>query len=113
MSGMNVVTLVGRAVRQPELRVTPSGVSVTTLTVAVDRQRKVDGQPECDFVDCVCFGKTAENVGKYVDKGKLVGVEGRLESRTYTPKGSEEKRKVWEVIADSVQFLSPKNEGDE
>lgn len=108
---MNRIVLTGRAVRQPELRVTPGGTSVTTFTVAVDRQRKADGSHETDFVDCVTFSKLAEVVSKYVDKGKLVAVEGRLESRSWETKEGE-KRRVWEVICDNVQFLSPKGEGE-
>jgi single-strand DNA-binding protein len=106
---MNRICLVGRAVRQPELRVTPGGTSVTTFATAVDRQRKVEGGDNVDFIDCVCFGKLAEIVSQYVDKGKLVAVEGRLESRKWEAKDGG-KRVAWEVICDNVQFLS---RGDE
>ena len=110
MSALNRVVLVGRAVRQPELRVTPSGVSVTTFTTAVDRQRKQEGGDNADFVDCVCFGKLAEIVSQYVEKGKLLAVEGRLESRKWEAKDGG-KRVSWEVICDNVQFLS-RGEGE-
>jgi single-strand DNA-binding protein len=61
----------------------------------------------------VTFGKLAEIVAKYVDKGKLVAVEGRLESRSYEAKDGSGKRKVWEVVCDNVRFLGAKGEGEE
>jgi single-strand DNA-binding protein len=86
------------------LRITPSGVSVTSFTLAVDRPPTKDGAKEADFIDCVAFAKIAENTCKYMDKGRLVAVDGRLQTRTYELKDAS-KRKAVEVIADSVQFL--------
>ncbi len=103
---------IGRLTRQPELRVTPNtGTQVTNFTLAVDRPPK-DGQKTADFLDCVCFGKTAENLCKYMDKGKQVAVEGRLQSRVWETKDGS-KRKTTEVIVDHVQFLSPRTSRDE
>ena len=98
---------VGRLTRQPELRITPSSVSVTTFTLAVDRRPKEDGTKECDFIDCVAFGKLAEIVCKYTDKGRQVAVEGRLQKRSWDGKDGV-KRYAVEVIADNVQFLGGK-----
>lgn len=104
---LNRVILIGRLTRQPELRITPSGVSVTTMTMAVDRRPGSSGQKETDFIDVVLFGKLAEVTCKYLDKGRLVAIEGRLQTRTYETKDGQ-KRKAWEVVGDNIQFLSPK-----
>lgn len=99
---------IGRVTRQPELRVSPSGVSVTTITLAVDRPPRDGKEKEADFLDCVTFGKLAEIVSKYCDKGKLVAVEGRIQTRSFETKDGQ-KRKVFEIVGDNVQFLSPKS----
>lgn len=104
---LNRIILIGRLTRQPELRITPSSLSVTTFTLAVDRRPTQSGQKETDFIDVVVFGKLADITAKYVDKGRLVAVEGRLQTRTYETKDGQ-KRKAWEVVADNIQFLSPK-----
>lgn len=104
---LNRVVLIGRLTRQPELRVTPNAVSVTTITLAVDRRPNQAGQKEADFIDVVLFGKLAEITSKYLDKGRLVAVEGRIQTRTFETKDGQ-KRKVFEVVADNIQFLTPK-----
>ncbi|HHX10442.1 MAG TPA: single-stranded DNA-binding protein [Firmicutes bacterium] len=101
---LNRIVIIGRLTRQPELRITPSGVSVTTITVAVDRRPTQTGQRATDFIDVVLFGKLAEITCRYMDKGRLVAVEGRLQSRSYETKDGQ-RRRVWEVVADSIQFL--------
>ncbi|MGI6620922.1 MAG: single-stranded DNA-binding protein [Bacillota bacterium] len=101
---LNRVVLIGRLTRQPELRITPSGVSVTTITLAVDRRPTQTGQRETDFIDVVLFGRLAEVTCRYMDKGRLVAVEGRLQSRSYETKDGQ-RRRVWEVVADLIQFL--------
>lgn len=111
---MNRVILIGRLVRDPELRVTQSGLSVTKMRLAVDRARpNQQGQREADFIDIVVWGKQAETVGQYLRKGRLVAVDGRLQVRNYeTPEG--QKRTFYEVVAERVQFLdkaSSANEG--
>ncbi len=108
MAGMNRVVLVGRIVRDPELRRTTSGASVTSFTVAVDNPGRGNGQDRsASFIPCTCWNKTAENVAKYCQKGSMVGVDGRLNQRSYEDKTGA-KRSVVEVVAESVQFLSAK-----
>lgn len=106
---INRAVLVGRLVRDPEYRTTPSGVQVATFTLAVNRTfTNQQGEREADFINCVVFRKTAENVNQYLSKGKLAGVDGRLQSRSYE---NNEGQKVFvtEVVCDNVQFLEPKD----
>ena len=102
---MNKVALVGRLTRDPEIRYTPdSQLAITRFTLAVDRVYKREGQQTADFLPIVVFGKVAENVHKYVGKGRLVSVSGRLQSRTWDDQ--EGKRHYsYEVVADEVGFL--------
>ncbi|WP_412519726.1 single-stranded DNA-binding protein [Staphylococcus simulans] len=105
---INRVVLVGRLTKDPEYRTTPSGVSVATFTLAVNRTyTNAQGEREADFINCVVFRKQAENVSNYLFKGSLAGVDGRLQSRSYE---NDEGRKIFvtEVLVDSVQFLEPK-----
>jgi single-strand DNA-binding protein len=105
---INRVVLVGRLTRDPELRNTNSGNPVCTFTLAVDnRQKAADGSKTASFITCVVFSQQADNVSKFVRKGSLVGVEGRLNQRSYERKEGG-KASVIEVICDSVQFLEPK-----
>jgi len=80
--------------------------------LAVDRRPNQSGQKDADFIDVVLFGKLAEITSKYMDKGRLVAIEGRIQTRSYETKDGQ-KRKVFEVIADNIQFLSPKPKKDE
>ncbi|WP_239733906.1 single-stranded DNA-binding protein [Mammaliicoccus sp. M-M49] len=106
---INKAVLVGRLVRDPEYRTTPSGVQVATFTLAVNRTfTNQQGEREADFINCVVFRKTAENVNQYLSKGKLAGVDGRLQSRSYENKEGQ-KVFVTEVVCDNVQFLEPKD----
>lgn len=110
---MNKVILVGRLTKEPELKfIKGSGTAVTTFSMAVDRRFKKEGQQEADFINIVIWGKQAEATAKYTAKGKLIGVSGRLEIRSYEKDGS--RRYVTEVIADEVQFIewADKNEGN-
>ncbi len=106
---MNSIVLIGRLVRDPEQRVTQSGISVTTFTLAVDRDYKdASGNRPADFIDIVAWRQLAELCGKYLKKGNKAGIRGSLQTRTYeTQDGS--KRKVSEVLADGVEFLTPKS----
>ena len=102
---INSVTLVGRMTRDPELRRTPQGDAVTSFTLAVNRNyTSRDGQQQADFINCVVWRKPAENVERYCSKGSLVGVEGRIQTRSYD-NSQGQKVYVVEVICDSVQFL--------
>ena len=99
---INRVVLVGRLTRDPELRRSASGASIAVFTVAVDNLSK---EKSTSFIPCVVFNETrADTVSKYARKGLLVGVEGRLNQRSYQ-KADGSKASVLEVIADSVQFL--------
>ena len=119
---INRVVLVGRMTRDPELRTTNTGASVTSFTLALNRNyNSADGQ-QADYINCVVWNKVAENVAKYCptndpleqyvaenvakycSKGSLVGVEGRLRSRSYD-NAQGQKVYVVEVVCDSVQFL--------
>lgn len=107
---INRVVLVGRLTKDPEYRTTPSGVSVATFTLAVNRTfTNAQGEREADFINCVVFRKQAENVNNYLFKGSLAGVDGRIQSRSYE---NQEGRRIFvtEVVCDSVQFLEPKNQ---
>lgn len=102
---INRVVLVGRMTRDPELRRTQQGDAVTSFTLAVNRNfTSRDGQQQADFINCVVWRKPAENVERYCSKGSLVGVEGRIQTRSYD-NSQGQKVYVVEVICDSVQFL--------
>lgn len=106
---LNRVVLVGRLTKDPEFRTTPSGVDVSTFTLAVNRNFKnKDGEQQADFINCVVFRKQAENVKNFLSKGSLAGVDGRMQSRSYENKEGQ-RVYVTEVVCDSVQFLDPKN----
>lgn len=102
---LNRVILIGRLTKDPELRYTPSGVAVATFTLAVDRPFKnQQGERETDFIPIVVWRKLAETCSNYLNKGRLVAADGRLQIRTYdTAEG--QRRWVTEVVADNVQFL--------
>ena len=106
---MNTICLTGRVCAQPELKQTTSGVSVCSFSIAVDRDYKVNGQKESDFIPCVFWRGTAEFVAKYFGKGDMIAVVGSLESRKYTDKDGN-NRTVWEVKADKVNFCGVKKE---
>ena len=102
---INRVVLVGRMTRDPELRRTPQGDAVTSFTLAVNRNfTSRDGQQQADFINCVVWRKSAENVERYCSKGSLVGVEGRIQTRSYENSQGQKKYTV-EVICDVVQFM--------
>ncbi|MBQ4583751.1 MAG: single-stranded DNA-binding protein [Bacilli bacterium] len=108
---MNKVILVGRLTKDPEMRTTGSGVAVTSFTVAVNRPYSdQSGERQTDFINCVIWRKQAENVARYCNKGSLVAVEGRIQTRSYDHQDGS-KRYVTEVVCDNVTFLSSKNSG--
>ena len=103
---LNKVILIGRLTRDPELRYTPNtGTAVASFTLAVNRFG--GKQEETDFIDIVVWSKQAENCAQYLQKGSLAAVDGRLQIRSYEAKDGT-KRRVAEVVAQSVQFLSGK-----
>lgn len=105
---INRTILVGRLTRDVDLRYTPTGVAVANFTIAVNRPFKSkDGEQDADFINCVVWRKPAENLANYMKKGNQIGVDGRLQSRSY--EGNDGKTVfVTEVVADSVQFLESK-----
>ncbi|MFW5913505.1 MAG: single-stranded DNA-binding protein [Bacillota bacterium] len=106
---INRVVLVGRLTKDPELRRTSNDTPVTTFRLAVNRQfTNRQGDREADFIQCVVWRRQAENVAKYVKKGSLVGVEGRIQTRNFDDQNGN-RRFIVEVVADSVQFLETKN----
>ena len=102
------MVLVGRLTKDPVLRKTANGVSVTSFTLACTRRFKQEGQPDADFINTVTWNKTADIVSQYTHKGSLVGVEGRIQTRSYDDKDGK-RVYVTEVVADSVQFLESKS----
>lgn len=107
---MNKAILIGRLTRDPELRYTSSNRAVCQFSIAIDRPftNQSTGTREADFITVVTWDKTAENVGKYMSKGRLIAVEGRIQTRNYE---NNEGKKVYvtEVVANNVQFLESKN----
>lgn len=100
---LNIVTIAGRLVRDPELRHTQVGKSVCSFTLAVDRDFKPNGEKEADYIDCVAWNNTAEFVTRYTQKGRLVIASGRLQIREWTDKDGNKRRNA-EVIVSNVYF---------
>lgn len=102
---INKVILIGRLIRDPDMRSTLSGISSCSFTLAVERSfTNQQGEKEADFIPIVAWRKLAETCGKYLAKGRLVAVVGRIQTRNYEDKNGQ-KRYVTEIIADEVQFL--------
>lgn len=109
---MNNICITGRLTSAPEIKKTTSGVSVCSVSIAVDRDYKVNGEKATDFIPCVFWRSTAEFVGKYFSKGDMIAVVGSLESRKYKDKDGN-SRTVWEVKADKVSFCGGKKEASQ
>ena len=109
---MNKLTIIGNLTKAPEQRTTQSGIAVTTFTVAVNRRRTQDGQPEADFFRVTSWRGLAETCGKYLDKGRKVCVVGPVSISTYTGNDGQTRASM-EVTAEDVEFLTPKNEQPE
>lgn len=101
---MNRVFLIGRLSRDPELRHTTSSMAVCQINVAVGRRTGAGKDPETDFINVVVWDKQAENVAKYLAKGRQVAVEGRIQTRSYD-NNEGKKTYVTEVVANNVEFL--------
>ena len=104
---INQVVLIGRLVRDVELRKTESGKSTVTFSLAVNRMKAGESGKDVDFITCVAWNKTAENMEKYLKKGSLIGVEGRIQSRTYKNKQGSTVS-VNEVLVNQIHFLETK-----
>ena len=108
---LNHIVLMGRMVKDPELKQTQSGVSVCNFTIAVDRDYKNGDEKVADFVDCVVWRNSADFVAKYMKKGRMVVVSGSLQSRKWQDKEGN-NRTSWEVQAQNVYFADSKRDGD-
>ena len=107
---MNKVILIGRLTKEPELRKTPTDVSVCQFTLAVNRPYQgQNGEREADFISCVAWRTQAENLCKYIKKGGQIAVEGNIQTRSYNDKNGE-KRYVTEVVCDAITFLEAKKD---
>lgn len=110
---LNQTILVGRLVEKPTITITENEKKISTITLAVQRSYKnADGIYETDFIDCVLWSGIAENTVEYCNKGDIIGVKGRLQTKTIE-KEDGTKQKITEVIAEKVTFLSSKKEGGE
>lgn len=109
---MNKLTIIGNLTKAPEQRTTQSGISVTTFTLAVNRRRQQEGQPEADFFRVTAWRGLAETCGKYLDKGRKVCVVGPVSVNTYTGNDGQTRASM-EVTAEDVEFLTPRNEQPE
>ena len=106
---LNRVILMGRLTADPELKQTPNGISVTSFSLAVDRNFAGKGaERQTDFINCVAWRQTAEFISRYFAKGRMMAVEGSLEVRNYVDK-NENKRQAVEVVVDQAYFADSKN----
>ncbi len=102
---LNQTIIIGRTTKEPEFRQTQNGVSVATFTIACDRNFKnAQGEKETDFFNIVCWRGLAETVGRYLGKGRLIAVSGRLQNRSYEAKDGT-KRYITEIVASEVKIL--------
>lgn len=109
---MNKIFLIGNLTRDPELRTTPNGYTVCTFGLAVNRRRKVEGQPEVDFFNVNAWRQLGETAAKYLSKGRKICVVGTLQIRTYDAADGT-KRTVVDVEADDIEFLPNANQSGE
>lgn len=110
---INSVNLTGRLTRDPELRKTQSDIAITNITLAVNRTfSDANGERQADFINCVLFRKTAEIAQQYLRKGNLVGVTGRLQSRSYDNKDGQ-RVFVTEVVVENLAFLESKQQSQD
>lgn len=106
---LNQFVIIGRLVRDPELRETENGKKVTTITVAVPRSYKnSNGEYETDFINCVLWAGVAQNTTEYCKKGDLLGIKGRVQTRNVEGK-DDKPTHLTEMVAEKITFLSPKN----
>ncbi len=111
---MNKVIISGRLTRDPEMRYSQSAepIAVTRFSVAVNRRFKRDGEPDADFISCVSFGKTAEFIGKYFSKGKMIGIVGSLRTSSWTDNTNGQKRFSTDVQVEEAEFLESKSSSE-
>lgn len=104
--------LTGRVTKDIELKVTPTGKSVCSFILAVERKFVQNGEKVTDFINCQLWGKSAETLEKYVKKGMMIGIEGRIQTRKYTNQQGQTVY-VTEVVAESFSFLEKKQSNDQ
>lgn len=110
---MNKVILIGRLVKNPEVKITQSGIAVCSFTVAVDRNFKnKSGEREADFLSCVAWKKQAELLEQYFQKGSKIGIVGNVQTRNYEDNNGK-KVYVTEVVVDEIEFVESKGERQE
>lgn len=109
---INNVVLAGRVTKDIELKVTPTGKSVCSFSLAVERKFVQNGEKVTDFINCQLWGKSAETLEKYVKKGMMIGIEGRIQTRNYTNQHGQTVY-VTEVVADSFSFLEKKQSNEQ
>ena len=108
---LNKCIFLGRIANDLEIKQTPSGVSVLTFSIAVDRNFKnANGEYETDFIKCVAFRSVSEFIGRYFCKGRMIAIEGHLQNRSYQDQNGE-KRYITEIIIDSANFTGEKSDG--
>ena len=109
---MNKAILVGRLTRDPEVRYLQTGKVVASFTLAIDRRFcGENGQKEADFIPCVAWGKTAEVIGNNLTKGRKIGVDGRIQVRSYDDKEGV-KRYVTEIVVNEMEFMDSRQAGE-
>ena len=107
---INSVVIMGRLTHEPELRTTPSGISVIKFNVACDRNKTKSGEEKkTDFIDCTAWRQTAEFIARYFHKGSMIAIEGSIQTDSFTDKDGN-KRKSVQVVADQVSFCGSKAE---
>lgn len=104
---MNRVFLIGNLTRDPELSETNSGISVCRISIAVNRRRTGDGEPQTDFFNVTAWRGLADNVAKYCKKGNKIAVSGSIQIRQYEANDGT-KRTAFDIVAEEVEFLTPK-----
>jgi len=109
---MNKPYLIGRLTKDIDLRYINSNKAVGTTSIAVNRPKQKDKEQEADFINVVLWGNTAENCSKYIGKGSRIAIEGRIQTRSYETENGQ-KRYVFEVVAENVEFLDNKKQNSE
>lgn len=105
---MNNIVILGRLTADPDVRATQTGKTCTNFTVAVDRKYKQEGQPDADFIRCVAWGKQAEVIGKWFNKGTRIALNGRLQTRSYDKDG--QRQYTTEIIVEEFDFCNSKTD---
>ena len=105
----NLVVLTGRLTSDPELKTTPNGVSVTSFSIAVNRNYRAGEEQKTDFINIVAWRQTAEFIAKYFKKGSMIGIEGAIQTRKYQDSQGN-NRIAFEVVANNVQFVESKRD---